>query len=218
MLVESDIILKSIGASTMLLDHIGYYLFPKEIALRCIGRFAFPIFTYLLCKGWKRGNKLILAINLFIFGIIANYPTNLTGVNNILWTLLFYTGILYCYDLFKGVEGKILTATCGLFISEFYEYNYYGFLMLSYWYLIDNSIVKRPIKTGIWITGHIIYSYISHDYIQIIAIYAMPIIKYFETWNKEIKVGINIKKAWKYFFYIFYPLHLYLIYKYGHIK
>ena len=40
--------LKILALITMLIDHIGYYLFPEALVLRLIGRIAFPIFLFLV--------------------------------------------------------------------------------------------------------------------------------------------------------------------------
>ena len=43
--------LKIIAMITMLIDHIGIVLFPQIKIFRIIGRFAFPIFAYMLAEG-----------------------------------------------------------------------------------------------------------------------------------------------------------------------
>ena len=40
--------LKILALITMLIDHIGYYLFPEILVLRLIGRIAFPTFLFLV--------------------------------------------------------------------------------------------------------------------------------------------------------------------------
>ena len=41
-------VLKLIALLAMIIDHLGYYLFPQVLELRDIGRIAFPIFLYLV--------------------------------------------------------------------------------------------------------------------------------------------------------------------------
>jgi len=40
--------LKVFAIIAMIIDHVGYYLYPELEVLRWIGRFAFPIFLFLV--------------------------------------------------------------------------------------------------------------------------------------------------------------------------
>ena len=40
--------LKVLAVITMIIDHLGYYIFPEDLYLRLIGRIAFPIFLFLV--------------------------------------------------------------------------------------------------------------------------------------------------------------------------
>ena len=51
--------LKIIGCILMLIDHIGYHLYPKIEILRIIGRLSMPIFAFLISEGcFYTKNKL----------------------------------------------------------------------------------------------------------------------------------------------------------------
>lgn len=103
--------LKIIALITMIIDHIGYYLYPilnKETyyLFRNIGRIAMPLFAYLIVQGFfhtKNIKKYIIRIFslaivtqilLGILGYINNkYYTNyVIGINN-------YLNILFSYGL-----------------------------------------------------------------------------------------------------------------------
>lgn len=43
--------LKLLAAASMLIDHMGFTLFPFAHWMRCVGRLAFPIFCYCLTVG-----------------------------------------------------------------------------------------------------------------------------------------------------------------------
>lgn len=43
--------LKLIACASMLVDHIGLILFPNVLALRIVGRIAFPIFAFMIAEG-----------------------------------------------------------------------------------------------------------------------------------------------------------------------
>ena len=50
--------LKMIALVTMLTDHIGAIFYPDMIALRVIGRIAFPIYCFLLVQGFLHTSNL----------------------------------------------------------------------------------------------------------------------------------------------------------------
>lgn len=54
--------LKLLAILTMIVDHIGYYLYPELELLRWVGRFAFPIFLFLVGFNGKYQRKWSLAI------------------------------------------------------------------------------------------------------------------------------------------------------------
>ena len=61
--------LKYIAALTMLIDHAGLLLFPRNILFRIIGRLAFPIFAFMIAEGCRyTRNKLKYFLSVFILG------------------------------------------------------------------------------------------------------------------------------------------------------
>ena len=45
--------LKFLAAALMLVDHIGYLLFPQALFLRIIGRLSFPLFAFAISEGCR---------------------------------------------------------------------------------------------------------------------------------------------------------------------
>lgn len=61
--------LKIIGMIAMTIDHIGYFLLPKVIGLRIIGRVAYPIFAYMIAEGCRyTKNKVRYFLSVFCTG------------------------------------------------------------------------------------------------------------------------------------------------------
>ena len=50
----SSFVLKILACFFMLVDHIGYCLFPNVSLLRTVGRLAFPIFAFQIALGYKK--------------------------------------------------------------------------------------------------------------------------------------------------------------------
>lgn len=64
--------LKIIAAFSMVIDHIGYLLFPEISILRIIGRLAFPIFAFMIAEGCKyTKNKLRYFLTVFGLGTVC---------------------------------------------------------------------------------------------------------------------------------------------------
>ena len=54
--------LKLLAAASMLIDHMGFTLFPFAHWMRCVGRLAFPIFCFLIAYISKTYSVLNLLV------------------------------------------------------------------------------------------------------------------------------------------------------------
>ena len=71
--IFSNNVLKIIACITMLLDHMGFILFPQYPIFRIIGRIAFPIFAFLLAEGcYYTKNKLRQQEKLGVIDFVKN--------------------------------------------------------------------------------------------------------------------------------------------------
>ena len=93
----SAMTLKYIAMATMLVDHMGYVLFPWILWLRCVGRIAFPIFAFQIAEGCIRTHdRRRYALRLLLFAVLSEIPFDLMygGTwfypfhQNVIWTLL----------------------------------------------------------------------------------------------------------------------------------
>ena len=70
--------LKGIAAALMLTDHVGAILLPEVLALRCVGRLAFPIFAFFIAEGYAHTRNFGRYIRrLAILAVLSELPSNL---------------------------------------------------------------------------------------------------------------------------------------------
>ncbi|WP_099468268.1 TraX family protein [Konateibacter massiliensis] len=209
--------LKLIAIVTMFIDHIGagileqlpaYYDTNSPISdidtiLRLIGRIAFPIFCFLLVEGFLHtSNVKKYAMRLFLFALISEIPFDLAfkrqileiTYQNVFFTLFIGLLTLMAVKYFENNKVlRILSMFAGIAVAIILRTDYAGFgvVFILLLYVLHDKIKWRNIICSfaiLWeITAPIAF---------------IPITLY------NGKRGINLK----YFFYLFYPVHLLLIY------
>ena len=185
-------------------------LFSTYNAMRLIGRIAFPIYCFLLVQGFEyTHNRLKYAARLLMFAAISEIPFDLLfkgqilefGYQNVFFTLFFglavmmglrwveenlggrmFTPLLYLIVIAAGMAAAQLAKT---------DYAAIGVLCIVVTYLFR--------KKKLWqiVSGCIVFSW------ELTAPLAyIPIAFY------------NGKRGWKlkYFFYLVYPVHLFVLY------
>lgn len=215
--------LKVLAVLSMLLDHlaafcwrdlpalqtvlfsVGHRAITPYFFLRLVGRIAFPIFAFLIVEGFvhTRSRKRY-GWNLALFALISELPWNLVhsgtwhyAGQNVFFTLLLgYLG-LCALEAFQEEKGKLLGALLGLLVASIvlradYGCSGYGFILLLY-VLRENKILQAIIGSCVlgsrWIAG----------------LAFIPI----NLYNGE--RGFVKGPVAKYAFYLFYPLHLLVI-------
>lgn len=188
--------LKSLALLTMLVDHIGYSLFPQFLFLRIIGRLAFPIFCFLLARGFRRTcNRKKYAFRLGITAFISQIPYSFFATNglNILFTLLIGFIILSIFSS-KYWWSALLLPLSGHFLPL--SYGAYGLYMILLFYWAEEN-PKRFIPGYFLLTA--VYFCINQNHIQVFSFLALlPIV-----FEKELPWRIP-----KWFGYAFYPAHI----------
>jgi hypothetical protein len=214
-------LLKIIAIATMVVDHVGNILYPDLLYLRMIGRLAFPIFAYLVVLGVESTKKpLKYMATLFAFAIISQVPYYLAfniqpfEQLNILFSLLLCAVTIYYYN--KRSMLAFLPLLISLIIPT--EGSYYVIVTA-----VGMKLLMDAPKLGaltlfalnIQFPFPFLYPDIE-DQIQILALLAVPLIfLHIKGWlKKEILIPENslAYTARKYFFYVFYPLHLTLLF------
>lgn len=214
--------IKLIAVFTMLLDHLRY-AFP-EISFtmwELLGRMSYPLFAFALTEGYiHTSSKKNYIKRLIIYGLISQIPfmlfRSIIGKNewkmlNIMFTLVFgFVGIL-AYDKIKNkwisIPVMLAIAILGKIVRV--DYGWYGILLIYIFYIFkDKQAIILPASIALVVTYYAsIYKMnFFHNiiYLQILFILLSLIPIYMYNGEK----GRSMKK----FFYLFYPIHLLIVY------
>lgn len=233
----STTLLKIIACAAMLCDHMGARLFEGETqdVLRMIGRIAFPIFAFLIAEGFKKTRNVVLyTLRLLAAGVISEIPFNLFISSNIrypfsmnvMFTLATALLALIFADMCIKSSKKevrflfVLPIISAAYFAEIYgmDYGYAGILLIFMFYLIDSGTPSKKLMIlpvlMLFAAREIIESVLLGSYFtpwaktQLFAIFSfLPLI----LCNGKKGRGSN-SKIKQYSFYLFYPLHMVVIY------
>lgn len=225
--------LKMIACIIMLIDHAGALFFPGVLIIRVIGRLAFPLFAFFISEGFfhtrsvsRYLTRLGLCAILFqvpdwfsrAYSVIFNMPGfGVRYVFNIFATLFFGLFSVMLYDRFKTKNLWLswLSVIAVAVIAQISgaDYGAYGVLYILLFYLTRGNIRNMAIGG---IVLHVLYAFFSisisvitsgaavfTNQIQLYSLLSLPLIA---LYNNE--RGRKVK----YFFYIFYPAHLIVLY------
>lgn len=208
--------LKCIALVTMLIDHIGAIFFPQYMWLRMIGRIAFPIYCFLLVEGYfhtKNVKKYLC--RLCAFALLSEIPFRLAFYNdvthhssNVFFTLFLGLLAMYICDSVKLQYPKLQAAGYGAFVIVSAiavwmntDYDYRGIILIFIFYMFGNSKVTQ---LGL---SALLFGMMSS--VQLYGVLAfIPIFVY------NGRRGPN-HKALSMAFYLFYPVHLLVLYAIG---
>lgn len=226
----STFTLKMVAAITMFIDHFAvlYLTDYKDLynLCRAIGRLSFPIFCFILVEGfYHTKNKMNHAILLGIFGLVSEIPYNMMygsffdlSRQNVILTLFIGYMVIWALDsismfkidysdaVLKKVSAgrlnallELIAMAVGFGMAYFLNtsYSYGGVLLIICFYVFRKYHLGRAIINLVFNLGMFGFGIQWFGALSVI-----PIGLYNE------RVG---KYKWKYFFYIFYPLHLFLL-------
>lgn len=230
--------LKFLACITMLIDHAGILLFPGHDIFRIIGRIAFPIFAFMIAEGCRyTKNKLRHFLMIFGLGVLCQLayvvsdPKSGFSYMNILITFSFSVIVIYCLQFLKkqifadernvlGVIGSatlFIVSVIGVYVFNSFieiDYGFFGAMLpvfVSIFMFEPNSDLK-------------IKRLLDKNEIHVLCLAAGLCLLFLESENEFrhyalISVipllfysGRKGKLNTKYFFYIFYPAHLLILY------
>lgn len=199
--------LKMLAIVTMLIDHTGAVLYPEVMAFRYIGRLSFPIFCFILTEGFiHTSNIRKYMLRLLSFAMISEIPFDLAfhgtwmtiEKQNVFFTLFIGMGMICLLDKEKETVNQIGVIILAMWLAEFLhtDYGFRGILLIAvFWMLREKKAFMYAAGAG--------WNFLWRTKIQYAGAVAMiPIALY----NGE------KGRSMKYFFYLFYPVHLLILY------
>lgn len=212
--------LKLIALIAMTCDHVGKILFPEQIWLQVIGRLAFPIFAYMISEGCahtRNRAKYLLTMTGFAAVCQIVYFVALGSLYQCIFvTFALSIAMIYLIDNAKkkGTAPSWLLAVFSLIILLFVsvllprllrgtdfrlDYGFLGAVIPVLVYLPKGGIMKIfSLSLGLVLLAL---------WVGTIQWYALAAIIPLAMYN-----GKPGKIRLKYAFYVYYPLHLALIY------
>ena len=207
--------LKLIAAFAMLLDHAGILLFPQVRLFRILGRLALPIFAFMIAEGCRyTKNKLRYFLMVFGLGaacqLVYYFVSGDTYLNILLtfscsilliyclqalhkeqdWQRRFWLSMLFAF-LFAGVYGLTELVTL--------DYGFWGVMVPVFVSLAHTR--RWPRWAELLLLGAaLLFLAADRGGNQPYGLLALPVLALYN--------GQRGKANMKYFFYIFYPVHL----------
>ncbi len=215
--------LKIVAMLTMLVDHIGVYLYPNCEILRIIGRIAFPIFAYMIAEGCRytknRGEYLGMIAALGVVCQIVFFVAMGSLYQGILITFSMSILCIYAIDYYVKKQNATSCILMIFVILEVFfltavlprmetlgdydvDYGLVGIVLPIAVYYMPSKIYKLAAVAGLLLSMGLqdggIYWY---------ALLSLPFLALYN--------GERGKYKLKYLFYIFYPLHLVVLFFVG---
>lgn len=215
--------MKGIAAALMLTDHVGAILLPEVLALRCVGRLAFPIFAFFIAEGYAHTRDFGRYFRrMAILAVVSEIPFNLENGavfdltrQNVLWTFCLALLTLRGLEALGRERGFGRWAGCGLVLAAGFaagellrtDYGGWGVVTVALLYLCRDGkyaklwlLLAMAAVNGLGMGSLTMPVFGGEMPIQIFAVAALPVI-----WLYNGQAG---PKGLRRAFYVFYPAHL----------
>lgn len=214
--------LKLIALISMTIDHVGLYLLPQYRILRIIGRLAFPIFAYMIAEGCRYTAHPIRYLGT-VFSIGAAYQgfcllAMESRHMNILLTFSLSIALIYAIRWGQTEKGLRWLPGAGVFLLAAFlceglpmllpgtgyavDYGFAG-VLLPVFVFLGNGKWEKLVGTAVGLVFVALY----YGGIQWFCLLTLPLLACYH--------GERGKWKLKYLFYIYYPLHLVVIWGIG---
>ena len=223
--------IKYIAIAAMLLDHMAVFLLPPEkspaqialyVIMRTIGRITAPVMFYFIGEGYLyTSSRLKYGIRLLCLGLVSQVPymllrfengmvTNLNVVITLFLTFIMLDAVNKAKK--QPIQGIVITAFVILTISC--DWGMIGPILAWMFFGYRSNCTKHLIKYAIisvlmFISIMIIVQQTRQPWYEGIYYIGMfLVIPLLKAYDREAGSKSKINK---WFFYVFYPVHLFLI-------
>lgn len=228
-------VIKILAAVFMVIDHFGLIFYPSVMIYRYIGRLSMPLFAFMIAEGTRHTkNKLKYLLMVFGLGLICQIAYAIYEPNNIYFSILitFTFSILTIYALTfmkkclfekdKKWYLKVISIFLFIFAVAFtyifcyyftVDYGFWGCMLPVFASLFDfNKVNLESVKKY----DKLILRALTFAVGVVVFVLASGTVEFFSYALLTIPIillynGNRGKYKMKYFFYIFYPLHLLLL-------
>lgn len=210
--------IKLLACFFMLLDHIGFFFFPEQIAWRAAGRISFPLFAFMIANGWYfTTNRHNYFWRIFIFGIIIQLPFALfinSSLSNIFFTLSLGIIAIWLWDKNKKPLLRIVLCLLTMIAASLInaDYGWYGVALILFCHIFYDDFPRLAISFVLLSLMRIIIGYsqwmLGGEFPTIISLqpFALLALAFIFLYDRT----PGQKSRW--LFFIFYPAHLAVLY------
>lgn len=220
----------------MLCDHMWAMIFPSEEWLTCIGRIAFPIFSFMIVEGYFHTHNLWRYILRILFGAVLSeipfnlmyggsifYPYHQNVLLTFLLSLLLIALIEKCRQRFKPVSAMLLSAglaVLGYIVGYAAMVDYYGvgvLTVLTFYIFRERNWKNRFFQflcmyiLNVELLGGYYYTFRLFGYDIDLVQQGFALLSLIPIWLYQGRQGFH-NKAFQYFCYAFYPSHMILLF------
>ena len=210
--------LKIIAAISMTIDHIGVIMFPDIVLLRIIGRLAMPIFAYMIAEGcaYTKNKKkyILLLLSVALLCQVVYFVASRGIAQSIMTTFLMSVLLIFSFEKVRAKEnaesalvfalvllGSFLTCTAlPNYLKGFsIDYGFFGVVLPLLVYMGRD----RKEKLLLCAAGQVMLA-VTLSGVQAWSLFSLIPLFFYD--------GTRGKARLKYFFYVYFPLHLGIIY------
>ena len=219
--------IKMIAIIAMTIDHVTWLLYPGcqkiwvVLLLHTIGRLTAPIMWFFIAEGfhYTRNVKNYIA-RLFGFAILSHFAYNFAGgipfipngmfnMTSVMWSLAWSVVLMVIFTTDRIPRGiKILLVILICFVTFPSDWSTVAAMCPVYLFLNRGDFKKQSVTlliwTAIYATVYFIFMDKAYGILQMCTLLSLPILK---QYNGE----RGVWKGMKWFFYLYYPAHLFVI-------